>query len=326
MPVISKPMIQPAKVKTSGYQPRCLEESHLQTQDGHEVYFSRWGNPEGQAVLFVHGGPGGGTDPSCSRFFDPVFYHVILVDQRGCGQSRPLAKLEANTTDHLIEDFEAIRCQLGIDQWILFGGSWGSTLSLIYAKRHPERISRLILRGLFLGRQQDYEWLYSHGASLFFPEAWQRFCEGRDVSRLIDSYGDDFIHKDMDIRLKAAKAWCLWEAEVSCLSSNESVVEAMSQSNNTLALASIEQHYFAHQCFIPENYLLTRDESLVAIPIDLVHGRYDLCCQLSNATCWQALYPHTHLHVIERAGHSMTEPGIEDCLISICDRIKKEAQ
>lgn len=305
------------------YSPLCFDESRLITPEGHQVYYSQWGNPKGLPVLFVHGGPGGGTSPDCARFFDPEYYRVILVDQRGCGQSLPYASLEANTTQHLIHDFESIRANLQIDQWLVFGGSWGSTLALVYAKSHPDRIRHLILRGLFLARKQDYEWLYKEGASLFFPEAWQDFMKDRDPSDLINDYGQALHDPKDEVRLQAAKAWCLWEAKVSCMTESQKVIDAMSDSNNTYALAAIEQHYFSHECFMPLDYLSKRDPAISQIPIDLVHGRYDLCCQLSNATLLQQLYPNAQLHIIDAAGHAMSEPGIEQALIEICDRLKR---
>lgn len=314
----------PQKTKKPCYQPSCYEESFLSTQEGHEVFFSQWGNPKGVPVLFVHGGPGGGTDASCTRFFDPNVYRVILVDQRGCGRSQPNAMLEYNTTDHLISDFEAIRAQLCIEKWLLFGGSWGSTLALVYAKRHPNIVIHLVLRGLFLARLQDYNWLYLNGASQFFPDAWKDFIADRDVTNLIDDYGQSLHHGEEKVRAQAAKEWCRWEAAVSCLEYNEAVNQAMSASHNTYALAVIEHHYFSHQCFIPPDYLTVWDKALADIPMDLVHGRYDLCCQLSNATVWKDLYPHTQLHVVEGAGHAMLEPGIEQSLLAICDQLTKE--
>ena len=304
------------------YSPNLLQESFLEVE-GHQVYYAEWGKPDGIPILFVHGGPGGGTDPSCVRFFDPDYYRIILVDQRGCGKSEPNAALMHNTTDHLIADFESIRRNLKIERWILFGGSWGSTLAIAYAKKHPSAIIQLVLRGLFLARQQDYDWLYHHGASEFFPEAWQRFKgHVQSAHDIISAYGTLLHSEDDVIRQEAAKAWCLWEAEVSCLQQSAQVIASMADSDNTYALAAIEHHYFSNHCFMSFDYLCTPDPKLAKMPMTVVHGRYDLCCQLSNATAWKACYPQTKLHIVEAAGHAMLEKGIEACLVDVCDEIK----
>ncbi len=290
----------------------------LNVGDGHELYFEESGNAQGIPVLFVHGGPGGGTSDFNRRFFDPEKYRIILFDQRGCGLSTPHASIQDNTSDHLIEDMEKLRLQLGIDQWLLFGGSWGSTLSLLYAQRYPQQVSGLILRGIFLCRPQDVRWFYQYGASQVFPDFWKEFVEP-----IAESERDDFVSayyriltSDNEIaRMAAAKSWAGWEARCSTLEPSNGLVGHFSDPHVALALSRIEAHYFANNAFLDDNQILRDAEKLLHIPTVIVHGRYDMVCPVSQALELHEVLPEASLHIVRDAGHSAMEPGITDNLI-----------
>lgn len=284
----------------------------------HEIYVEESGNPNGIPVLFVHGGPGGGSTPQHRCFFDPEKYRIILFDQRGAGQSTPHAELMNNDTPSLLDDMEAIRRELKIKRWVLFGGSWGSTLSLLYAEKYPERLLGLILRGIFLCRKSEIDWFYQHGASLIFPDYWEDFIapipEG-EREDMLSAYYKRLVSNNELARMAAAKAWSLWEARCSTLRPSASSVEFFSQPHVALAMARIEAHYFAHQAFIEPNQILREAGKLNGIPGTIVHGRYDMICPLDNALELSRVWHDAALHIVRDAGHAATEPGTVDALV-----------
>lgn len=278
----------------------------------HTIYFEECGNPQGKPVLFIHGGPGGGTRPIHRRYFDPSVYRIILVDQRGCG-STPHAETRENTTQDLIADFEAVRVSLKIDRWMLFGGSWGSTLALAYAEMHAARVSEIILRGVFLGRPKELSFLYQYGTSEIFPEAWEQFIAPipeNERSNLMVAYQQRLSSQDKSVQYKAAQAWSVWEASISTLYRDPKLVEGFSDPEFALAFARIENHYFMNQLFLEPDQLLRDVSRIRHIPAVIVHGRYDMCCPVTNAWDLHKAWPEAELHIIADAGHSMTEPGI----------------
>lgn len=290
----------------------------LQVSQLHEIYVEECGNPQGIPVLVVHGGPGAGCDGTMRRFFDTTHYRVILFDQRGAGRSTPHAELEENTTQNLMADMEAIRERLAIEQWILFGGSWGSTLSLAYAQQHSGRVLALILRGIFLCREQDLQWFYQDGACHVFPDYWQEY------KRLIpENERDDFISAyykrltgcDDVMRMASAKAWSTWEARCATLRPNPDVVDHFSDPHVALSMARIEAHYFINGIFLQPNQLLRDAHKLADIPGIIVHGRYDIVCPLDNAFDLHHHWPQAKLEIVRDAGHSALEPGIVDALV-----------
>ncbi|MBP8926153.1 MAG: prolyl aminopeptidase [Pseudomonadales bacterium] len=284
----------------------------------HQLYLEESGNPDGIPVLFVHGGPGAGCQPRNRCFFDPDSYRIILFDQRGAGHSTPHAELQGNDTPALIRDIETIREFLGIERWVLFGGSWGSTLSLAYAESHPERVVAMILRGIFLCRREDLLWFYQAGASRIFPDYWQDYVE-----QIAPDERDDFMtayHSRLTgsneiARMAAAKAWSLWEARCATLRPNQEVVDHFSDPHTALSLARIEAHYFFNDAFLEPGQLLRDAARIADIPGYIVHGRYDMICPVDNAFALHAAWPGADLQIIRDAGHSAAEPGITDALI-----------
>ncbi len=290
----------------------------LQVSTLHHIYYEQSGNPHGIPVLFIHGGPGGGTNPLNRRYFDPEIYHIILVDQRGCGKSLPHAEVDDNTTQLLIEDFEKIRMLLDIQQWQLFGGSWGSTLALAYAEAYPQSVTRLVLRGIFLGLPEDLEWMYQHGTSEIFPEAWDEFIKiipESERDNLMVAYNKRLFSDDQQIRQQAAIEWSKWEASISNLYINEKQIARFSENDFSLAFARIENHYFTHNLFMRPNQLLEDAHKIAHIPITIVHGRYDMCCPIRGAWQLHKALPHADLVVVPDAGHSLTEAGIAKALV-----------
>ena len=297
-------------------------EYFLDVGEGHQIYVEESGNPHGIPVLFVHGGPGGGCGAVHRRYFNPERYRIILFDQRGCGQSTPHATLNHNETGYLVSDMERIREFLGIDQWLLFGGSWGSTLSLVYAETHPERVAGMILRGIFLCREQDIRWFYQQGASALFPDYWQDFLEQIPASErddLVSAYYRRLTSSNELAQMQAAKAWSVWEGRCSTLIPNHSVVDHFSDPHFALAMARIEAHYFVHKAFLAPDQILRDAHRLKDMPITLVHGRYDVVCPVEQAWSLQQALPHAELHIVREAGHSALEPGIIDNLIHATD-------
>ncbi len=298
-------------------------ELSLEVGEGHRIYVEESGNPSGIPVLFVHGGPGGGCAPTHRRFFNPEKYRIILFDQRGCGRSTPHASLTQNTTQALVSDMEKIREHLGIDQWLLFGGSWGSTLSLVYAQSHPERVCGLILRGIFLCRERDIRWFYQDGASFVFPDFWQDYLEpipAPERDDLLTAYYSRLTSDNELVRMAAAKAWSVWEGRCSTLDPNPEIVDHFADPHFALAMARIEAHYFINSAFMQPNQILENADKLKDIPITIVHGRYDMVCPIEQAFSLQQVAPHAELHIVRDAGHSAFEPGISDNLVRATDQ------
>lgn len=290
----------------------------LKVSDLHEIYVEECGNAQGIPVLVVHGGPGAGCDAVMRRFFDTTHYRIVLFDQRGAGRSLPHAELEENTTPALIKDMEAIRARLGIEQWLLFGGSWGSTLSLAYAQAHPERVLGMILRGIFLCRDQDLRWFYQDGASHIFPDYWedyQRLIPEDERHDYIQAYYNRLTGADDVLRMAAAKAWSIWEARCATLRPNHDVVEHFADPHVALSLARIEAHYFVNGIFLTPNQLINEMGKIAHLPGIIVHGRYDMVCPLDNALDLHRRWPNAQLEIVRDAGHSALEPGIVDALV-----------
>lgn len=284
----------------------------------HELYLEESGDPDGIPVLFVHGGPGGGCDSRGRCFFDPERYRIILFDQRGSGQSTPHAELSGNTTQHLLDDMERLREYLGIEQWLLFGGSWGSTLSLLYAERYPQRVLGLILRGIFLCRQEDLHWFYQEGASRIFPDYWEDFQRPVAVEQrhdMIAAYHALLTGDNELARMAAAKAWSLWEGRCATLRPSHETEERFGDPHVALALSRIEAHYFINNAFIEPNEIISNAGKLSDIPGIIVHGRYDMICTLDNAVVLNHAWPESTLRIVRDAGHSSSEPSIIDALV-----------
>lgn len=291
---------------------------HLRVSDRHELYVEECGNPEGVPVVFLHGGPGGTCEPAHRRYFDPEQYRIILFDQRGCGKSRPHASLKENTSQDLIDDLEKIREHLKIDQWVVFGGSWGSTLALAYAEAHADKVLGLILRGIFLCRKQDIEWFYQSGTSRLFPDAWKSFLhpipeDERDD--LISAYHKRLTSDNELERMAAAKAWSTWEGSTATLKRNHGVLNYFTDPHIALSIARIECHYFINNCFFEENQLLDNVDKIKHIPGFIVHGRYDVICPIDQAFELNKLWPESQLKVVADAGHAVSEQGITEALI-----------
>jgi proline iminopeptidase len=297
------------------FPPRELfNEGLLNTGDGHRLYYAECGNPAGAPALIVHGGPGGGCNPAMRRFHDPKHYRIILLDQRGCGRSQPNASLENNTTWHLVADIERLRRHLGIERWQLFGGSWGSTLSLAYAETHPERVTSLVLRGIFLLRKSELAWFYQDGASELFPEAWdafERMIPPAERGDMIGAYYKRLTNPDPRVHIPAAEAWSVWEGTTLSLIEDPIRVRSFANPDYALAFARIECHYFVNDGFFAEDgQLLAQASRLGDIPTVLIHGRYDVVTPVRNAWDLKKAMPWAELRIVPDAGHAMTEPGI----------------
>lgn len=298
--------------------------SLLRVGDGHQIYVEECGNPQGLPIVFVHGGPGGGISPLQRRFFDPNRYRIILFDQRGCGRSLPHANLKANTTRHLIEDMERIRESFDVDKWVLFGGSWGSTLSLLYAQAYPERTLGLILRGIFLGTSKEIDWFYRHGTNVIFPDKWDDF-----IAPIPESERDDLVaayYKRLntsdfrDDRLTLARAWSLWEGSTVTLVPDEAENRHSIDPRFALAFARIEAHYFYHGCFLDsDDQIIENAGKLAEIPTSIIQGRYDAICPPRSAWRLKQAMPHADLKMVPVAGHSAFEEGIRHALLCATD-------
>jgi len=284
----------------------------------HELYLEESGNPDGIPVIVVHGGPGGGCEDYHRRFFDAERFRIILLDQRGAGRSTSLAELEGNSTGKLVEDLEAVRHFLGIDRWLLFGGSWGSTLSLVYAETYPERVLGLVLRGIFLCRPRDIHWFYQDGASRVFPDYWQDYlAQIPEVERndMVSAYYRRLTSANELEQIQAAKAWSIWEGRCATLHPNPKVVEHFGHPHVAIALARIECHYFMNHAFLEPDQIVRDASRLKDIPGVIVHGRYDMVCPLDNALALSKAWPEAELQIIRDAGHSASEPAIVDALM-----------
>jgi proline iminopeptidase len=302
------------------------QRHQIAVEPPHELYVDESGNPDGIPVLFVHGGPGAGCGRYDRRFFDPEVYRIVLFDQRGAGRSRPHAELHNNTTQKLVEDIEIIRTTLGIDKWVLFGGSWGSTLSLVYAETYPERVLGLILRGIFLCRPQDLHWFYQDGASRIFPDFWGDFIHpipAEERGDMIAAYHRYLTGDNEILQMSAAKSWSLWEGRCATLRPNQDVVDSFTEPHRALSLACIEAHYFVNNTFLEEDQILRNAYKLAGIPGVIVHGRYDMICPLDNAFSLHQAWPDSQLQIIRDAGHASRETGIVDALIRATDEMAK---
>jgi len=301
-----------------------FETGYMPLNGGHVMYWEQVGNPRGAPVLFLHGGPGAGAGAVHRRFFDPHFWRVVIFDQRGAGRSRPLGSLAQNTTPDLVSDIETLRRHLGIDRWLLFGGSWGSTLALAYAQAHVRRVRGLVLRGVFLGRKVEVDW-FLHGLGAIFPDAHAAFInhltpeERHDV---LGAYLARLTHSDPNIHMAAARAWSVYEGSCSTLLPSPDTVSSFAQDRTALGLARIEAHYFAHDLFLPPGGLLGGMDSIADLPAEIVQGRYDMVCPARTAFELAAAWPSARLTVIPDAGHSALEPGVRRALVSAVERFR----
>jgi proline iminopeptidase len=296
----------------------------LKVSDLHTLYYEQSGNPNGKPVVFLHGGPGGGTNSKCRRFFDPAVYRIVLFDQRGCGKSKPHAELTDNTTWHLVSDIERVREHLGITRWQVFGGSWGSTLSLAYAQTHPDKVTELVLRGIFMLRRWELEWFYQKGCDALYPDAWETYIAAiPEVERgdLISAYHRRLTSSDAKTRLDAARAWSIWEGATSFLYQDEAFISSSGEDEFALAFARIECHYFVNGGFFEhDDQLLRNVDRMRKIPAVIVQGRYDVVCPMRSAWDLHRAWPEANLRVVQDAGHSAFEPGIAHELIEATDR------
>ena len=301
-----------------------FRSGRLPVGDGHEIYFEESGNPHGKPVIVVHGGPGGGSYPAMRRFHDPDRYRIVLFDQRGCGRSTPNASLEANTTWHLVADMEHIRTHLGIERWQLFGGSWGSTLSLAYAETHPDRVTELVLRGIFMLRRAELLWFYQDGASWVFPETFAPYkahIPAAERSDLIQAYYRRLTDPDPAVQLAAARLWSMWEGSALSLLPDPDRVRQFGADDYARAFARIECHFFVNKGFFERDDQILRDAHKIRhIPGIIVHGRYDMCTPVKNAFDLKEVWPEAELVIVPDGGHALTEPGIASALIRATDR------
>jgi proline iminopeptidase, Neisseria-type subfamily len=292
----------------------------------HTIYYEQCGNPEGQPVVFLHGGPGGGIVPEYRRFFDPKAYRIVLFDQRGSGKSTPHANLEDNTTWHLVSDIETIREHLRIESWQVFGGSWGSTLSLAYAQTHPSRVRQLVLRGIFLCRPKEIKWFYQEGASAIFPDVWEEYLKvipEAERGDMMAAYHRRLTGDDEAAKIEAARAWSVWEGSTSKLFPDADLIAHFDDPAFAIAFARIECHYFMNNAFFDtDNYLIENVDKIRHIPAVIVQGRYDVVCPMMSAWELHRAWPEAELHITPDAGHSATEPGNISALVEATDRFR----
>ena len=324
---------KPASVKRAAgdFYPalKPFNSGFLRVSPLHEIYYEESGNPKGKPVVFLHGGPGGGTDPKMRRFFNPKRYRIVLFDQRGCGRSRPSASLVDNTTWHLVSDIEAIREHLKIDRWQVFGGSWGSTLALAYSQKHPERVTELVLRGIFLVRRWELEWFYQDpgGAAALFPDLWEHYLaplSAEEQQDCIRSYYKRLTSENPDTLLEAARAWSIWESALSYMRLNKDYVKRAGDADFAAAFARIECHYFINGAFLErESQLLDDVHKIRNIPATIVQGRFDVVCPMRS--CWDLhkAWPEADLRIVPDAGHSAFEAGISRELVMATDRYSR---
>jgi proline iminopeptidase len=295
----------------------------LPVSSRHTLYFEQSGNPKGKPIVFLHGGPGGGTEPLYRRFFDPLRWRIVLFDQRGCGKSTPYASLEENTTWDLVADIETLRTHLGITRWSVFGGSWGSTLALAYSQTHPDACRELILRGIFMLRQKEIDWFYQGGASFIYPDAWAHYLAAippQEHADLLQAYYKRLTSSDIAERQAAARAWSVWEGSTSKLISDPSLLNRFSQDSFAEAFARIECHYFVNKGFFSsDDQLLQNVDRIRHLPATIVQGRYDVVCPMVSAWELHQAWPEADWIVAPDAGHSATEPGILNALVAATD-------
>ncbi len=297
---------------------------NLKVSNLHTIHIEESGNPNGKPVIFLHGGPGGGIEPIYRQYFDPEKWRIIIFDQRGCGKSTPHAELAENTTWDLVDDIEKIREYLGIEKWVVFGGSWGSTLSLSYAITHPERCKALVLRGIFMIRNKEIDWFYQEGASNIYPDAWEQYVKPIPEDErhdMVAAYYKRLTSKDESVRLEAAKAWSIWEASTSKLIQSDDYLHQFEDAQVAEAFARIECHYFTHGGFFKsENWLLENVDKIWHIPTVIVQGRYDVVCPMVSAWELHRAFPEADFEIVQDAGHSMTEKGIAAKLVEYTDK------
>jgi proline iminopeptidase len=302
----------------------------LRVSSVHEIYFEESGNPDGKPAVFLHGGPGGGTDPKMRTFFDPKVYRIVLFDQRGCGRSRPHANLVDNTTWHLVKDMEKLREHLGIKRWLVFGGSWGSTLALAYAETHPDQVTELVLRGIFLLRKWEIDWFYQRpdGAGALYPDLWEKYVATipeAERSDMVRAYYRRLTSDDPQVLRQAARTWAIWEGATSFLRLNPNYVAKFQEDDYAAAFARIECHYFINNGFFAtDNQLIEQVGKIRKIPAVIVQGRYDVVCPVKSAWDLHCAWPEADLRIVPDAGHSAFEPGNIHELISATDRFAKD--
>jgi proline iminopeptidase len=301
------------------------ESGHLDVGDGHSLYWELCGNPSGKPVVFLHGGPGGGSSPDHRRQFNPEKYKILVFDQRGCGKSTPYASLEANTTWHLVDDIEKLRTEIAcVDKWMVFGGSWGSTLSLAYAQNHPDRVTELVLRGIFLFDQYELDWLYAEGgASSLYPDKWEEFVAlipEAERGNFIEAYRERLTSSDPGEQLRAAKAWSKWEADTVTVLPRPEVIEHFTSPEVAVAVARIENHYMGNRGWLEEGQLVRGTEKIRHIPGVIVQGRHDCCTPPRAAWALKKAWPEVDLQIVPDGGHLFNEPGILDGLVRATDR------
>lgn len=304
------------------------QQDYLQVSDLHHIYFEQVGNPAGYPALFLHGGPGHGIEPSYRQYFNPKWWRVVLFDQRGCGRSTPHAELRENTTWDLVADIERLRKHLGIEQWLVFGGSWGSTLALAYSQTYPERCSGLILRGIFMLRHKEIHWFYQEGANYLFPDAWENYLAPippHERDQLLLAYHKRLNSPDKEVRLAAARAWSVWEASTIRLRIDSELVKKFADNTFAEAFARIENHYFVNKGFFdPDDQLLRNVERIRSIPAVIVQGRYDIVCPMISAWELHQVWPEAEFIVVPDAGHSIAEIGIQTALLEATDRFAQQ--
>jgi len=312
-------------VRPSLYPPaEPFQRGRLQVSPLHEIYFEVSGNPKGKPVVVCHGGPGGGSTPSMRRFFNPSRYQIVLFDQRGCGRSTPHAELRANTTWDLVADMEVLRTKLGIEKWQLFGGSWGSTLALAYALTHPERVTEMVLRGIFTLRREELLWFYQEGASWLYPDAWEKFIEPipeDERGDMMGAYRKRLVGEDDNEKIAAAKAWSIWEGSTVSLHPDRARMDSFGADRFALAFARIENHYFTENGFFEyDGWIIDQAPKLAGIPGTIVQGRYDVVTPMKSAWELHKAWSGSQLKVVTDAGHAASEPGIIDELVKATDR------
>ena len=299
----------------------------LQVDAEHSIYFEECGNPNGKPVVFLHGGPGSGIDPYHRQFFDPKSYRIVLFDQRGAGKSTPHASLDNNTTWHLVSDTERLREKLKIDKWVVFGGSWGSTLALAYAETHPERCKALVIRGIFLCRKKEIDWFYQFGAHHIYPDEWEGYRDEIPVGErhdFVSAYYQRLTSSDERVQMSAAKAWSRWEGATIRLHQDKAAISRFTADHHALSIARIECHYFVNRAFFKtDNWLIENISKIRHIPTVIVHGRYDVVCALENAWELHRAWPEAQLEIIQDAGHAANEPGIIDALVRATDKFRE---
>ncbi|TDQ84198.1 prolyl aminopeptidase [Dongia mobilis] len=298
------------------------QTGYLDTGDGHQVYWEICGNPQGKPAVFLHGGPGAGCSPAHRRLFDPKKYRVLLFDQRGCGRSRPHASLENNTTWHLVKDIESLRAIMGVEKWLVFGGSWGSTLALAYAETHPACVSELVVRGIFTLKKREIDWYYQNGASNLFPDLWESFLApipAAERGNLVEAYRKRLTGDDRAAQLEAARAWSVWEGSTIKLLPSRQNATSYGQDQFALAFARIENHYFSHGGWMEDGQIIRDAHKLKDIPGIIIQGRYDVCTPAVTAWELHKAWPEAKFTIIDDAGHAFDEPGILNALIEATD-------